>query len=1265
MTSPEQRQVRVLMVMLGLVAGILSCFAWWITLTDESGRIGWWLPVACTAVPIVAGVGFVVYRRVQARRAAGRLEQVMSSPPSDRESPEVMRLRSEFDRAVTALKASKLGRAAGRNALYHLPWYAVIGPAGCGKSTLLQQSGLHFPHLDGTGARPNLKGRGGTRNCDWFLTQDAILIDTAGRWSTDQAREDRQEWRAFLKELRKNRPAAPLNGILVAVSLADDAEEGVEPTLDDFPSIAGLDDPELETLAARIRERLDEISQVLGVIVPVYVLLTKCDLVSGFSDTFGGLSEQERRQIWGFSARVGEAGAEPGGLVRRRLQALERQLDRRTLLRMSELVGDEALARASAFPQQFRALRPKIVRFVDALLRPNPFTEQPVLRGVYFTCGTQEGTPVSLIAEELGVDPDGEDGDGVRKGYFVYDLLRSVVFRDRDLVAATGREAARRRLIRRTWMSITTVAASMLLAVAVFGFNDNGFALAQTRQVVHALDAARSRAATPFSALDALGALERELERYERGQERVWSAALDQGSRVTPGLEGYFAREVARHIITPLYSKNNGALHLARPSDNSADTVQVIANALQVALKLANRDQLALIDAGYGGGDSCGDCQIPSVGEDDVLLGQLLALWDRCFPPPAQTAQAADAPRSCSRVADFASLDPAAATDLAAQGRKRNGRRYRVLKRYLQIVSPSRDRPPIPGYAMRPDAGIQRARRALMAEDPAQRALMGLRSREGLAGDITLQSWPSAGPLTLPRVYVARGRQAALSAAHGGGILSSRFEQARWVLGCGCQGAISSPQATRDQLLSTYFQQRERAWREALAALEVAPPASLAQAARQLQELAVGSSLRRFFDQLKEHTQPRPPPPRLPEGADELKKRAQALVDAPAPPPDPFAGLKAFGDQQATAYQNTAAGVLAKLQAYQEDGTDANLRALRDATSQALHSVEAQGLVADGWTDVLERWLLPPFRGLHMLLGAEDVRIERRGRAELVERLQAAWCAEFYADYRDYIAGRFPFERHFIGPQGRRLPLGSVPQASFRKFEALFGKGGTLERLVEAGPLAGYVKRQGRYYRAAGASGLISADLLRFLTDTAVVRDAIFESGVRFSVGIASEAPAKLMLGDRPVSSGGTGTWPSNGVQVVTEAGEKWTMAGPWGLLLLMDGFGCADTNDALCELTGRCEQGCSSELARVSTTSSQDSPCGTRACYYGLHERGRIVTRTPHEVRIGLVPRHGRRTYISLQFAGDPDADPLTTPGYFSRLSPPERIVAGGGACR
>ena len=154
-------------------------------------------------------------RRLQRDRGAGQRHH--RRPRTDRPR----RRRRCATRLTTALDLLKKSLGS-RGYLYEQPWYAIIGPPGAGKTTALLNAGLRFPLAEqmGQGA---IAGIGGTRLCDWWFTEDAVLIDTAGRYTTQDsnAAVDRAGWDAFLDLLKETRPRQPLNGLLVAFPLSD------------------------------------------------------------------------------------------------------------------------------------------------------------------------------------------------------------------------------------------------------------------------------------------------------------------------------------------------------------------------------------------------------------------------------------------------------------------------------------------------------------------------------------------------------------------------------------------------------------------------------------------------------------------------------------------------------------------------------------------------------------------------------------------------------------------------------------------------------------------------------------------------------------------------------------------------------------------------------------------------------------------------------------------------------------------------------------
>ncbi len=216
-------------------------------------------------------------------RSANRdlVENLKPDPEQEAVAGEQAEIAKGFERALARLGNTRFQSATGSRMLYQLPWYVMIGPPGSGKTTALTRSGLHFP----SGDSAEVRGVGGTRNCDWLFTNEAVLIDTAGRYTTQDSHAplDRGAWQSFLDLLKKHRPRQPINGVLVAISASD----------------LLADDSLREAHARAVADRLAEISERLGIQVPAYLMITKCDLIAGFTEFFDDLDNEQRQQVWG------------------------------------------------------------------------------------------------------------------------------------------------------------------------------------------------------------------------------------------------------------------------------------------------------------------------------------------------------------------------------------------------------------------------------------------------------------------------------------------------------------------------------------------------------------------------------------------------------------------------------------------------------------------------------------------------------------------------------------------------------------------------------------------------------------------------------------------------------------------------------------------------------------------------------------------------------------------------------------------------------
>ncbi|MGB5832697.1 MAG: type VI secretion system membrane subunit TssM [Thiohalocapsa sp.] len=500
-------------------------------------------------------IGAAVRARLRNRQLVDRLSESRADEidPAQTASAEELQLLDErFQDALRLLKGSEVRHRLGGRWVYQLPWYLIIGPPGCGKTTALSNSGLRFPLSDQVGKDP-IQGVGGTRNCDWWFAEDAVLLDTAGRYTTQDSYEqvDSAAWKGFLGMLKKHRPRRPINGVLVAVSLAD--------LLQQSP-------PERAAHATAIKQRLQELYTTFKIRFPVYVLFMKADLAAGFMEYFADLGKEAREQVWGTTLPLDYEGVGPAPVdgLREEYDALLERLTQRRLARLQEERDPHKRGLIFAFPEQFGALKESVDEFVRDVFTPSRYEVRPLLRGVYFTSGTQTGTPIDRvlagIASNFGLTRPGQQAfEGTGRGYFLARLFRDLVFTEAGLAGLNPRLESRRRWLR-SGAYAGAIALTLLTAAAwTTSYSRNR---AYTEDVDKAmleidaqLDALPLSERDPVALLPLLDAARNLPGGYadrDRGRPLLSGLGLYQGNKLGPEAERAYQRILRNALLPPV-----------------------------------------------------------------------------------------------------------------------------------------------------------------------------------------------------------------------------------------------------------------------------------------------------------------------------------------------------------------------------------------------------------------------------------------------------------------------------------------------------------------------------------------------------------------------------------------------------------------------------------------------------------------------------------------------------------------------------------------
>ena len=957
---------------------------------------------------------------------------------------EVAELKKRFDEAMATLRKARFEDKSGgaRNYLYQLPWYMFIGAPGSGKTTALVNSGLRFP-LEGAMGKEAVKGIGGTRNCDWWFTDEAVLLDTAGRYTTQSSNRevDAAAWTGFLTLLKKFRPAQPLNGAIVTVSV-DHLFTSSTAQRDDY--------------ARSVRARIQELYATLGVRFPVYVVVTKTDLLAGFTEFFGDLGREARAQVWGttFDFPAPRGGA-LGAQFEPQFDALVGRLNARLTTRMDEERDPQRRATIFAFPQQFAALKEMLRAFLDEAFLASAFGEEPMVRGVYFTSGTQEGSPfdrvLGNIARAYGLErqvlaPAASSG----RSYFLTHLLRGVIFAESDI---SGRSAAiEKRRSRLAWIgySLLGILGVLLVAGWTVSFLRNGALVRDVDADAQAL--ARQVAALPplpagdvlavLPALDAASGLPTGHAERDAPVPLSRGLGLNQGGKLgTQASTAYL--NLLRDVFLPRV-----ALRLEQQI-RDAGAPELRYPALKAYLMLYEREHLSAVEL------------------EQWVAGD----WDRTLPRDATQLQ---------RSALLAHL-------------------HTALAEHVDMVLP------------RDQALVDEVRKQLAASSLAQRAYARLK-RLGAEGVPDFRVSDAGGPQAalvftrasgaplsqgVPGLYTVAGYDKGFR-GQAPQVVKELGDEEAWVLGTSSGGpGVARMGTTLTEVQQIYLNDYIKAWDSLLGDLRLIPSNSLQASIQTITLLsAPDSPLKLLLNGVAKETRLTGGATRSAEAAaagalDKVTSKVRSTVD------------KLLGDKPADAGANATARPEAVVDQHFEQlqrvvtgpagqpvPLDSTLGVLKEYEVQLRATDEAIKRGAPPTSDALivarikseaDRMPPPVSNLLNGLIARSTAQSASSGQAAV----KAAAAGEVGGFCKAAVEGRYPFVRS----SAKEVPLGD--------FAKLFAPNGVIDGFAKT-KLVGMVDMSGPVWKpiqlAEGVNALAPAAIANFQR-AATIRDAFFPGG--------------------------------------------------------------------------------------------------------------------------------------------------------------------------
>ncbi|MBN1684429.1 MAG: hypothetical protein JW855_03210 [Gammaproteobacteria bacterium] len=266
-------------------------------------------------------------------------------------------LDKQFKNIVRFLKKPKVGNYKSHKNLWRSFWYLVIGPEKTGKTSLLNNSELSFIFLKTT----QKKQIEPTKNYDWWVTKDAVIVDASGKYFQEQQDESisyKKSWINFLKLFKQDAYQHNLKGLIIVL---------------DIKQLIHSNSLQEENLYETIKKRIQEISKYFSKNVPIFLVINKIDLIVGFSEFFDNASLEERQQILGVFLDESKKFSNAFN------QIIQKLVDQSAWLLKNENDSQKCNL-INNFPLQFAQLGPKLTKLLENIQAKNYN-----IQGIFFT----------------------------------------------------------------------------------------------------------------------------------------------------------------------------------------------------------------------------------------------------------------------------------------------------------------------------------------------------------------------------------------------------------------------------------------------------------------------------------------------------------------------------------------------------------------------------------------------------------------------------------------------------------------------------------------------------------------------------------------------------------------------------------------------------------------------------------------------------------------------------------------------------------------
>ncbi|MCY9803278.1 type VI secretion system membrane subunit TssM [Vibrio scophthalmi] len=351
-----------------------------------------------------------------------------------------------------------------RDYLYALPWYLVLGLENAGKTSLINRSGQNY--VFSSVMRASGQKSENPYSFDWWIGDESVMIDPDGELLTqgnhaenNDGEMERRLWLHFVQWLARTRNRRPLNGIVLTL---------------DVSRLATATATERKAYANLLRARLRELMETLSTRLPVYITLTKLDLLQGFEPFFKHYSRSQREEVLGFTFSLDsvddldnwlqEFTAEYSDFITRINDVLPHAVSGPMTLEDRNAIY--------SFTRQISGLKEILCKFLSEALASDQFSTSALVRGVYFTSVYQQGVPTNAFddaaSRRYGLDHAINKAQQAKNStvYFTKKLFNNVIYPEAGLASDNVRVTKHNRRV--IGLTVLTCSIATVLLVGTW-----------------------------------------------------------------------------------------------------------------------------------------------------------------------------------------------------------------------------------------------------------------------------------------------------------------------------------------------------------------------------------------------------------------------------------------------------------------------------------------------------------------------------------------------------------------------------------------------------------------------------------------------------------------------------------------------------------------------------------------------------------------------------------------------------------------------------